>query len=111
MIRLIPPVAIAAAGAFALFGCTAVQTAAVKTAYAKDLPAGQLFCQQFRAFGPVIVAVADAAGAPIIATGAAEAVVNDACAAVGALPVAPPANLAQAVPVVLAVVTAVTAAK
>lgn len=59
---------------------------------------GQLFCKQVHPVsGPAVVAVATLAGVPIIATGATEAFVNDACAEVDAVPVPPPAAPAPTV--------------
>ncbi len=55
---------------------------------------GQLFCATVTPAGPIIVAVADAAGVPIIATGLASATVTAICAQIAAIPVSPPANAA-----------------
>ncbi len=50
----------------------------------------RLFCAVATPAGPVVVAVANAAGAPVIATGTAAAVVAAACAAANGIPVVPP---------------------
>ena len=62
---------------------------------------GQLFCAKATADGPLVVALADAAGAPVIVTGMASSFVSAACAAIGAIPVAPP-PVPAAAPVVAA---------
>ncbi len=82
--------------ALLLAGCTAAQT---NTAV-RD---GQLFCAKATTDGPLVVAVADAAGAPIIVTGLAAAVVKGDCALIDAIPVTPPANPAAAPVVAVAV--------
>lgn len=51
---------------------------------------GQLFCASATATGPLVVALANAAGAPVIVTGLAAQTVASDCAAIGAIPVAPP---------------------
>jgi hypothetical protein len=53
---------------------------------------GQLFCATATKAGPLVVALADAAGAPIIVTGLAAAVVQGDCALINGLPVVPPVN-------------------
>jgi hypothetical protein len=75
--------------------------AQLQTVEQKAVVAGQLSCAQATAAGPLVVALADAAGAPVVVTGAASATVAAACAAIGAIPVTPPANPATA-PVVAA---------
>jgi hypothetical protein len=78
-----------------LAGCSAAQNAQVvanlqnvNTVAVQD---ARLFCAVATPAGPVVVAVANAAGAPVIATGTAQIVVNSACAAVNGIPViAPP---------------------
>jgi predicted ATPase len=60
---------------------------------------GQLYCARATAAGPLVVALADAAGLPFVVTGRAAADVAAACALVGAIPVVPPAN-PNAAPVV-----------
>jgi predicted ATPase len=57
---------------------------------------GQLFCARATSTGPLVVALATAAGAPLTVTNKAAADVAAACAVIGALPVAPPANPAAA---------------
>lgn len=51
---------------------------------------GQLFCAQATATGPLVVALADAAGAPVVVTGMASSVVAADCALINAIPVMPP---------------------
>jgi hypothetical protein len=73
----------------ALAACSATtQTSAVT--------AGQLFCAKATADGPLVVALADAVGAPVVVTGLASAVVAADCAAINAIPVSPPAAPASA---------------
>jgi hypothetical protein len=57
---------------------------------------GQLFCAVATANGPLIVALADAAGAPIVVTGMTSQAVAAACAIIAAIPVIPPADPAAA---------------
>ena len=78
--------------ALGLAACSTQQLAATNTAIAD----GQLYCAKATALGPLVVALADAAGAPITVTGKASQVVADACAVIGAIPVVPPANPATA---------------
>lgn len=70
---------------------------------------GQLYCALATKAGPLVVAVATASGAPIVATGMAQAAVAGVCAAIDAIPVAPPPDPAAA-PVVAAPVAAVSPA-
>jgi hypothetical protein len=70
-------------------GCTAAQQQ-------RDVAAGQLFCVKATVDGPLVVALADAAGAPVIVTGLAANIVANDCAAINAIPVTPPANPAAA---------------
>lgn len=84
-----------------LAGCSTQQQANVQKAVNTAVVDGQLFCAKATTLGPVVVAVATAAGVPIIATGATSLAVNAACAAIGGIPVSPPANPAAA-PVVTA---------
>jgi hypothetical protein len=51
---------------------------------------GQLFCAKAMPDAPLVVALADALGAPVIVTGLAANVVAADCAAIGAIPVSPP---------------------
>jgi hypothetical protein len=51
---------------------------------------GQLFCRAATADGPVVVALADELGAPVIVTGLAAKTVAADCAAICAVPVPPP---------------------
>jgi hypothetical protein len=83
--------------------CNPTTTATVQADIGKAVAAGQLFCAKATALGPIVVALATAAGAPVIVTGAASADVAAACAVIGAIPVAPPVNAAEA-PVVAAAV-------
>lgn len=85
-----------------LVACTTSQQATEQRVVAQ----GQLFCAKATADGPLVVALADAAGVPITVTGQASTVVAAACAAINAIPVTPPANPAAA-PVVAAPIPAV----
>ena len=87
----------------ALAACNAATTQ-------QTVAAGQLFCATATATGPLVVALAALNGAPVIVTNKAQAEVQAACALIGAIPVSPPANPAQA-PVVAALVSPLTAAK
>jgi hypothetical protein len=86
-----------------LSGCTDAQNAAVETAF--GTPAGQLFCSVQSTSGPLVFALLNASknGSAVIATGAAQAIVNAECAAaivpgaVGTpIPVSPPVSPAAA---------------
>jgi hypothetical protein len=67
----------------------------------KAVVAGQLFCAQATALGPIVVALANAEGAPVVVTGASSTLVAAECAAINAIPVSPPINPASA-PIVAA---------
>ena len=101
----------AVVGMLSLTGCTALQQSAVNQAVANSPTAqrlvadGQLFCAQETAAGPIVVAVADMLGAPVIVTGLSSDVVAGVCKSINAIPVSPPADPAQA-PVVAAPVPA-----
>lgn len=69
---------------------------------------GQLFCAKATADGPLVVALVNLAGVPVIATDAAKEVVDQACGAVNAIAVSPPANPAAA-PIVAVAMDAITA--
>ena len=66
-------------------------TADIQAANTVAVQDARLFCAVVTPTGPLVVAVADAAGAPVVATGAAKAVVDTACAAANGIPVVPPA--------------------
>lgn len=83
--------------ALALSACSDATTARVD----RVIVQGQAFCARATATGPLVVALADAAGVPISVTGRTASSVAAACAAVGAIPVSPPPNPSQA-PVVAA---------
>ncbi len=89
------------AAGLSLSACTTAQQAATSKAVAD----GQLFCAKATGAGPLVVALANADGAPVTVTGAASADVAAACQVIGAIPVSPPANPAAA-PVVAASVKA-----
>lgn len=57
---------------------------------------GQLFCALETPLGPLVVALANVAGAPVKVTGQAADDVAAGCALIDAIPVAPPPNPAQA---------------
>jgi hypothetical protein len=65
---------------------------------------GQLFCAVSTATGPLVVALADAAGVPVTVTNKTSSVVAASCAVIGAIPVSPPAHPSTA-PVVAASVS------
>jgi len=75
-----------------LAGCSPAQQAQAE----RVVVAGQLFCAKATATGPLVVALADALGAPVVVTGRTAAAVSDACAIIGAIPVTPPAKPADA---------------
>lgn len=87
-----PTVAIFGVAAFVV----AVAAACSATQQAQTVAAGQLFCAKATADGPLVVALANALGAPVIVTGLASTVVAADCAAIGAIPVSPPASPALA---------------
>lgn len=70
---------------------------------------GGLFCQQANASGPLVVALANIYGAPVSVVNQTASDVATACALIGGIPVAPPADPASAV-VVAAPVVALPAA-
>lgn len=76
-------------------GCTAAQLAKVQTA-------GQLFCAKATADGPLVVAVVDTLGAPVVVTNVASAIVAAACKAwdSAAVPVSPPTGTVPTVAIV-----------
>lgn len=76
-------------GCALIFGCSQSQIAQ-----------GQLFCAKIVAGEPMVVALADLSGAPVLAVGATKAFVDTACDQIDAIPVAPPASPAAA-PVVV----------
>jgi hypothetical protein len=80
-----------------LAGCTPAQ----QTAVDRFVVTGQLFCARATVTGPLVVALADAAGVPFTVTGKSAEVVARACAVIGAIPTTPPPNPGQA-PVVAA---------
>lgn len=81
-----------------LIGCSPAQQAQAERVVA----AGQLFCAKATQSGPLVVALADAIGAPLVVTGRTASAVADACALIGAIPVTPPSKPADA-PVVAVV--------
>lgn len=88
----------------ALSGCSASQMASFSTSSATNVKAGQLYCAEATATGPLVVALANLNGVPVKVTNQASADVAAACALVNAIPVSPPANPATA-PVVAAATT------
>ena len=68
---------------------------------ARVVAQGQLYCGLATTTGPLVVALANTAGAPVIATNKAANDVAALCALINAIPVTPPANPAAA-PVVAA---------
>jgi hypothetical protein len=75
-----------------LVACSPAQQAQAE----RVVVAGQLFCAKATQTGPLVVALADALGAPVVVTGRTAAAVSDACAIIGAIPVTPPAKPADA---------------
>lgn len=76
--------------------------AAKSTTVTSLVTGGALFCQQYVATSsPLIVALANIAGAPVSVTGMAADDVAKACAVIAGVPVAPPVDPASA-PVVVA---------
>lgn len=75
-----------------LSGCSPAQQAQAERA----VVAGQLFCAKATQSGPLVVALADALGAPVVVTGRTTSAVADACAIIGAIPVTPPSQPADA---------------
>lgn len=74
-------------GAVTLASVAAANNKTVADVVAK----GALFCQQDSVLLPAVVALANAAGAPVSVTGQASSDVAQACAAIQAVPVPPPA--------------------
>lgn len=70
-------------------GCSSAQQQTV-------VKSGQLFCAKATADGPLVVALADALGAPIIVTGLGANIVAADCALIQGTPVVPPPNPAAA---------------
>lgn len=89
----------------ALMGCSLAQFEAGE---AKVFAAGQEFCSAAGADGPMVVALADAAGAPVIVTGLASGLVAAACKAwnVLAIPVPQPPATVTPIPTVTVVMPA-----
>ncbi len=107
---LVAPLAILAACSRQQGAQVAAGATKATTAINRAVTQGQLFCQkeqadQNGALGAAIVAVVDAAGAPVIATNATANFVSATCAAINGIPTPPPANPA-AVPAVVAPVAA-----
>jgi hypothetical protein len=88
--------ALAGAVTLALCACTAAQLSSLGTSTGNTVKAGQLFCAEATATGPLVVALANAVGAPVKVTGQAAADVAAACALINAIPVTPPPNPSQA---------------
>lgn len=76
-------------GVAGLGGCTAAQTNSA-------VVDGQLFCARATSAGPLVVALADATGVPVIVSGMTSSLVAADCAAIDAIPVSPPASPATA---------------
>lgn len=72
-----------------LVGCTAAQQQ-------RAVADGQLYCATATADGPLIVALSNSLGVPVLATNVAASVVAANCAALGGIPVSPPLNASQA---------------
>jgi hypothetical protein len=70
----------------ALYACSTAQQASFQAKAATAIQAAQVVCVALRGDGPVIVALADAAGAPVLATAGVDTARQVACAAIGAIP-------------------------
>jgi len=77
-------------------GCTPAQTTRAKAD-------GQLFCAAATPAGPLVVAIEDAAGVPVVVTGMESAGVKAVCAVINAIPAEPPADITNAPVVAVAV--------
>lgn len=104
--KLLPPIPASLAALLALSACTQPQLDKAKAdaqkVEARVVPDGQLFCAKVLPVGgPIVVALANAAGVPVLVTGAASSVVSKACALIDAIPVVPP-PVPSAAPVVAA---------
>ncbi len=75
-----------------LAGCTAAQQQQAGNA----IVAGQLFCKEITATGPLVVAVATTSGVPVSVIGKTADEVAALCALINAAPVPPPAAPATA---------------
>jgi hypothetical protein len=84
-----------------LAACSPTQIAKVQSGEQRVVAAGQLFCAQATQTGPLVIALADSIGVPVVVTGATASSVSAACKVVDAIPVSPPADPASA-PVVAA---------
>lgn len=78
-----------------LTGCTTAQLAKVQVA-------GQEFCAKATADGPLVVALVDTLGVPVVVTNVASALVAKACQVwdVAAVPVSPPAGSVPTVSII-----------
>ncbi len=76
----------------ALVGCTTAQQQQASNA----VVAGQLFCKEITATGPLVVAVATTSGVPVSVIGKTADEVAALCALINAAPVPPPAAPAMA---------------
>ena len=75
------------------FAMSLASVAAANSSTVSDqVQKGALFCQKVQASGPLVVALANIYGAPVTVLNQTSQAVADACALVGAFPVAPPAN-------------------
>jgi hypothetical protein len=93
------------AGATTLLDVAAAGNSTVASLVTK----GTLFCRETTPLVPLVVAIANGSGAPVSVTGATSAVVADTCAAIGGVPVPPPASPSTA-PVVTVATTSLPAA-
>lgn len=75
------------------FAMSLASVAAANSSTVSDqVQKGALFCQKAQASGPLVVALANIYGAPVTVVNQTSQAVADACALVGAVPVAPPAD-------------------
>ena len=86
-----------------------VVTWLVTACSASAVPKGQLYCAKLQGVEPLVVALADEAGAPVTVTGMTKAFVDGACGMIDAIPVMPPANPAAAPAVSVKLPTGVSA--
>ena len=90
-----------------LAACSATTLSKLGVLEQKAVVDGQLFCAKATVDGPLVAALVNAAGVPVVVTNVASAVVAAECAAIGGVPVSPPANPATAP--IIALAAAVTA--
>lgn len=73
-----------------------VLSACTPEAQQRVVTEGELYCALATRAGPLVVAIADATGTPVIVTGLTQAAVAGICASLAAVPVVPPPDPAAA---------------